>query len=68
MQENKIYSVVECAAKLRISKSRVFALIKDGRIKAQKIGNSFIVLDFSDAKKRKNGRPKKELAKKKIGV
>jgi len=57
-QEN-IISVLECAKLLGVTRQRVHALIKKGKIKVQKIGRIFAVTDFSIALLRKNGRPKK---------
>lgn len=54
---SKMISVTQCAKEMKIDPSRVRALIVDGRIKAQKIGNSWAVLDYSKAMHRVNGRP-----------
>ena len=59
--KNKIYSVTEVAAILKITVARVRRLIADGRIKAQKLGTgkttSWMVTDYSAAINRKPGRP-----------
>jgi len=58
-KQEKIISVLECAEELCISRQRVHALIRQGKIKVQKIGRIFAVTDYSLALLRKNGRPKK---------
>ncbi len=57
---NGLISTSEAAEKLRISVRRVQALIASGRLRAEKIGNRFLIRE-SDLKAlngRKNGRPK----------
>ena len=56
-----LISSKEAAEKLGLSIRRVQALITDGRLPAQKIGNSFVVRekDLELVRDRKAGRPKK---------
>ncbi len=64
---SNLISTKEAAEKLGISMRRVQALITDGRLPAQKIGNSYIVKesDLKIVKERSPGRPKKKVSKKK---
>lgn len=56
----KLLSVNDVADKLGVHHSRVFVLILGGRLKAQKIGWTWIILekDFKKLKIIKSGRPK----------
>ena len=58
---NDLISTKEAAEKLGLSIRRVQALITDGRLPAQKIGNSFVIQekDLELVQVRKAGRPKK---------
>ena len=60
-----LISSKEAAEKLGVSIRRVQALIKDGRLPAQKIGNSYVVneKDLELVKTRHPGRPTKETKK-----
>ena len=55
-----LISSKEAAEKLGLSLRRVQALITDGRLSAQKIGNSYVIRDkdLEVVKVRKSGRPK----------
>lgn len=57
-----LISSKEAAEKLGISLRRVQALITNGRLPAQKIGNSYVVneKDLELVKERTPGRPKKQ--------
>ena len=59
---NNLISTKEAAEKLGLSIRRVQALITDGRLPAQKIGNSYVVIekDLQLVKDRTPGRPAKE--------
>jgi len=52
-----MYSVTEAASKLGISGRRVRKLLEEGRIKGQKVGPNWVVLDLNYKRKR---RPKKK--------
>lgn len=56
---NSLISTKEAAKKLSISVRRVQALIADGRLPAEKIGNSFVIKesDLRLVNGRTNGRP-----------
>ncbi len=58
-----LISSKEAAEKLGLSLRRVQALITDGRLPAQKIGNSYVVneKDLELVKERTPGRPKNSL-------
>jgi excisionase family DNA binding protein len=60
-----LISSKEAAEKLGLSLRRVQALITDGRLPAQKIGNSYVVneKDLELVKERTPGRPKSSLKK-----
>jgi len=60
-----LISSKEAAKKLGLSLRRVQALITDGRLPAQKIGNSYVVneKDLELVKERTPGRPKNSLKK-----
>lgn len=64
MKVNKLYSVAEVATLLQRDPSVVKRLCASGVIKAFKLDGSraWLITDFSAAKKRKNGRPKKIIA------
>lgn len=59
-----LISSKDAAEKLGISLRRVQALITDGRLPAQKIGNSYVVneKDLELVKVRTPGRPKKQVS------
>lgn len=63
-----LISSKEAAAKLGLSLRRVQALITDGRLPAQKIGNSYVVneKDLELVRERTPGRPKKDTQPTKI--
>ncbi len=56
----------EAAEKLNISAIRVRQLIREGRLAATKVGRDYVIQesDLKGIAERKNGRPKKESAKK----
>lgn len=61
MNEDKLLSVKESASILGVNHQRVQALISQGRLPAQKIGNSYVIKesDLALVADRKVGRPKK---------
>lgn len=61
MENDKLLSVKEAAAILGVNHQRVQALISQGRLPAQKIGNSYVIKesDLELVKERKTGRPPK---------
>ena len=62
MANDKLLSVRQSAELLGISRQRIQALITEGRLLAQKIGNTYVVQESSLEliKIRKTGRPKKQ--------
>jgi excisionase family DNA binding protein len=54
----------EAAARLGVSRSRVLAMIRDGRLKAQKVGRDWVIdpsaLETPEVVQRKPGRPRKK--------
>lgn len=63
MTSEKLLSVKESAEILGVNRQRVQALISEGRLPAQKIGNSYVVKesDLTLVAERKTGRPPKEI-------
>jgi len=63
MENDKLLSVKESAEILGVNRQRVQALISEGRLPAQKIGNSYVVKesDLTLVAERKTGRPPKEI-------
>ncbi len=61
MKNDKLLSTVEAAESLGVNRQRVQALITEGRLPAQKIGNSYVIKesDLELVKDRKTGRPPK---------
>ncbi len=61
MENDKLLSVKEVAKILAVNHQRVQALISQGRLPAQKIGNSYVIKesDLTLIAKRKTGRPPK---------
>ena len=55
-----MYSTQEVAEKLGISRRTVQGLIKEGKIKAQKIGRDWVITDYVHHEKRGRGRPPKK--------
>jgi excisionase family DNA binding protein len=59
-----LLTTAEAAAKLGISRSRVLAMIRDRRLKAEKVGRDWIIqeadLSASPVANRKPGRPRKK--------
>ena len=57
----KIISTTEAARRLKVSPSRVRAMIKAKRLKAMKVGHEWLIdpKDLDDVKDRKVGRPRK---------
>ena len=62
MDNEKLLSVKESAEILGVNHQRVQVLISQGRLPAQKIGNSYVIKesDLELVKDRKTGRPPKE--------
>lgn len=62
MGTEKLLSVKGCAEVLGVNRQRVQTLISQGRLPAQKIGNSYVIKesDLELVKHRKPGRPKKQ--------
>lgn len=52
-------TVTKLANRLGLNPSRIRALISSGKIKATKIGKTWVITDYSKALDRKNGRPAK---------
>ena len=65
MTDEKLLSVKESAEMLGVNRQRVQALITEGRLPAQKIGNSYVIKesDLEFVKDRKTGRPPKDKEK-----
>ena len=61
MNQNNLLSVKEAANLLGVNHQRVQALISQGRLPAQKVGNSYVIkeTDLELVKDRKTGRPPK---------
>ncbi len=61
-KETKLLSVIEVAEKLGVSRIRVNQLIDEGRLPAQKIGRSYVILesDLQLVEDRPTGRPPKD--------
>lgn len=59
-----LLSTAEAATKLHVSRNRVLAMIRDGRLKATKIGRDWVIeesdLQAPEIKDRKPGRPRKQ--------
>ncbi|HEY0459259.1 MAG TPA: helix-turn-helix domain-containing protein [Pyrinomonadaceae bacterium] len=66
MENDKLLSVKETAQILGVNHQRVQALISQGRLPAQKIGNSYVIKesDLELVKNRKVGRPPKNITSK----
>jgi excisionase family DNA binding protein len=59
-----LISTADAATKLKVSRSRVLAMIRDGRLRAQKIGRDWLI-EESDLQSpmvadRKPGRPRRK--------
>jgi excisionase family DNA binding protein len=63
-------TAAEAAIILKVTKRRVIALIEAGRLKAEKLGNLYIIKpsDLDKVKDRPNGRPPKHKPVKKKGA
>jgi excisionase family DNA binding protein len=63
-----LITTAQAAERLGISPQRVFQLIQDGRLPAQKVGHSYVIdaMVLNSVKRKKPGRPrtKKPTAKK----
>lgn len=61
MENDNLLSVRDAAKILEVNHQRVQALISQGRLPAQKIGNSYVIKesDLELVKDRKTGRPPK---------
>jgi excisionase family DNA binding protein len=59
--EHDYISTTEAAEILGISRQRVLTLVQDGRLKAIKVANVYLIkkADLADVKDRKPGRPSK---------
>ncbi len=57
----KLLSVIEAAEKLGVSRIRVNQFIEEGRLPAQKVGRSYVILesDLQLVENRQTGRPPK---------
>lgn len=57
----KLLTTKEAAEKLSVTVRRVQAMIKDGRLEAEKLGRDYVVKEsaLEAVKERKTGRPKK---------
>ncbi len=66
MESEKLLSVKESAEILSVNRQRIQALISQGRLPAQKIGNSYVIKesDLELVADRKTGRPPKDKDKK----
>ena len=62
MESEKLLSVKESAEILGVNRQRIQALISQGRLPAQKIGNSYVIKesDLPLIAQRKTGRPPKD--------
>jgi excisionase family DNA binding protein len=62
MKNDRLLSVKDSAELLGISRQRIQALISNGRLPAQKIGNSYVIkeADLKLIEDRQTGRPPKE--------
>ena len=65
MENDKLLSVKDSAKILGVNHQRVQALISQGRLPAQKIGNSYVIKesDLKLVENRKPGRPPKDKSK-----
>ncbi len=63
MSKSELLTTSEVAEKLGVTRWRVSQLIKDGRLKAEKYGQIYLIKeeDIEIVKERKTGRPKKEI-------
>ncbi|MBA3632618.1 MAG: helix-turn-helix domain-containing protein [Acidobacteria bacterium] len=61
-KETKLLSVIEAAEKLGVSRWRVNQFIDKGRLPAQKVGRSYVILesDLQLVENRQTGRPPKD--------
>ncbi len=61
-KETKLLSVIEAAEKLGVSRIRVNQFIDEGRLPAQKVGRSYVILesDLQLVENRQTGRPPKD--------
>ena len=66
MQPMNLLTVPQAAEKLGVHRSRVHALIKAGRLPAEKVGIQYLIKasDLKLVEERKTGRPPKTAAKK----
>ncbi|MGI8468974.1 MAG: helix-turn-helix domain-containing protein [Pyrinomonadaceae bacterium] len=66
MENDKLLSVKEVAQILGVNHQRVQALISQGRLPAQKIGNSYVIKesDLQLVEDRPTGRPPKDKSEK----
>ena len=66
---NKLLSTVEVAARLNIHRVSVSRLVRSGKLPAQRVGNSWVVVEEDLVELEKNyegrrGRPRKDSAQK----
>ena len=61
----KLLTTIEAATRLGLSKPRITALIRAGRLPAERFGNAYMIKesDLKLVEDRKPGRPKKALKK-----
>jgi excisionase family DNA binding protein len=61
-KESNLLSVIEAAEKLGVSRIRVNQFIDEGRLPAQKVGRSYVILesDLQLVENRQTGRPPKD--------
>jgi excisionase family DNA binding protein len=54
-----VLTALEAAAELGVSRSRIFALIRSGRLAAERIGTQYVIKprDLEKVRERKPGRP-----------
>lgn len=61
VSKEKILTTEEAAKELGVSQSRIYALVKNGRLKAEPFGKMYLIRfsDLDAVRERKNGRPRK---------
>lgn len=68
----RLITTAQAAERLGISPQRVFQLIQDGRMPAQKVGHSYVIdaAVLKTVKRKKPGRPrgKRPVAQKRVGL
>ena len=63
MSKEKPLTTTDAAKELNVSRSRIYALIKSGRLKAEAFGRDYLIhfADLDAVRERKPGRPSKKL-------